>query len=209
MIYSIKEIYVTLQGEGFHAGRRAIFCRFSGCNLWDGREGTRSSAACNFCDTDFVGIDGHHGGRYNSTTLVAECLELWRNIPHRPFIVLTGGEPLLQADEVLIDAFRIANFEIAIETNGTILRRISPDWTTVSPKSGQHLALSVGDEIKLIYPQNGIDPYDFVGMGFTHFYLQPMDGPRREENTLIAAEYCLANPPWKLSLQIHKIIGMP
>jgi 7-carboxy-7-deazaguanine synthase (Cx14CxxC type) len=212
MPYQIKEIFYTLQGEGLHAGRPAVFCRFAGCNLWSGREEDRSTAVCRYCDTDFVGTNGPEGGSYASAT------ELVRAVAARwpahvggvsPFVVCTGGEPLLQLDAPLIDAFHAAGLEVAIETNGTLPAPDGIDWICVSPKAEVELLLTSGDELKLIYPQEGVDPDRFAALDFEHFLLQPMDGPARDENTLLAKEYCLSHPPWRLSLQFHKILGLP
>ena len=212
MTYSVKEIFYTLQGEGINAGRPAIFCRFSGCNLWTGREADRKSAICQFCDTDFVGTDGPGGGKFaTAETLVSAARALWpENAAHiRPFIVCTGGEPLLQLDAPLVAALHEAGFEIAIETNGTLLPPEGIDWICVSPKAGAALTLTRGDELKLVYPQQGIDPATFEKLDFTHFQLQPMDNARQQENTAKAAAYCRDHPQWRLSLQTHKFIGIP
>lgn len=210
MTYSIKEIFYTLQGEGFHTGRPAVFCRFSGCNLWSGRENDRSSAICQFCDTDFVGTNGSMGGKYSSADELAErILFQWpaNNLDNR-FVVCTGGEPLLQLDEQLIEALHKRSFEIAIETNGTILPPSGIDWVCVSPKAGASLNLHRGDELKLVIPQSGINPSDFENLEFSHFMVQPMDGPQRSENLNQAILFCLENPKWILSIQTHKIIGV-
>jgi 7-carboxy-7-deazaguanine synthase (Cx14CxxC type) len=212
--YAVKEIFLSLQGEGFHVGRSAVFCRFSGCNLWSGREADRPAAACVFCDTDFVGTDGPGGGAYTSAELLAAAIvDAWPQGPEArgaaKFLVLTGGEPLLQLDPPLLQALHAAGFEVAVETNGTVLPPPGIDWTTVSPKAGAALRLSRGDELKLVYPQPGIDPAGFVGLEFRHFFLQPLDGPGRDENTRRAVEYCLAHPRWRLSLQMHKYLGIP
>ena len=208
--YSVKEIFHTLQGEGAHAGRPAVFCRFAGCNLWSGREQDREKAVCRFCDTDFVGTDGPGGGRFETAADLARAIAAtWRGDDARRFVVCTGGEPLLQLDRALIDALHAERFEIAIETNGTLEPPAGIDWICVSPKAGSTLALSRGDELKLVYPQPGAEPERFEGLAFTHFFLQPMDGPARVENTELAVEYCLAHPRWRLSLQTHKLIGIP
>lgn len=210
MTYSIKDIFYTLQGEGFHTGRPAVFCRFSGCNLWSGRENDRSSAICQFCDTDFVGTNGSMGGKYSSADELAErILFQWpaNNLDNR-FVVCTGGEPLLQLDEQLIEALHKRSFEIAIETNGTILPPSGIDWVCVSPKAGASLNLHRGDELKLVIPQSGINPSDFENLEFSHFMVQPMDGPQRSENLNQAILFCLENPKWILSIQTHKIIGV-
>jgi 7-carboxy-7-deazaguanine synthase len=209
MTYSVKEIFYTLQGEGAQAGRAAVFCRFSGCNLWSGREEDRSSAVCRFCDTDFVGIDGTCGGKYLSAESLAQAIaEHWPLNQSNRFVVLTGGEPLLQVDAVLIAALHNLDFEIAVETNGTILPPKGIDWLCVSPKAGSLTVVAQGQELKLVYPQNGIDPEQFAALDFQNFCLQPMDGPQREQNTQAAVEYCQAHPRWKLSVQTHKWIGI-
>jgi len=209
MAYSIKEIYYTLQGEGAQTGRPAVFCRFAGCNLWSGREADRAEAVCNFCDTDFVGTDGPGGGKFETADDVATaCQRIWPG-GGKPFVVCTGGEPLLQLDAELIDAFHAAGFEVAVETNGTIPVPAGLDWTCVSPKAGADCVLTCGDELKLVYPQPGAEPERFARLDFTHFFLQPMDGPHREPNTRAAADYCLRHPQWRLSLQSHKLIGLP
>lgn len=214
MSYAVKEIFLTLQGEGFHAGRAAVFCRFSGCNLWSGREEDRSAAPCGFCDTDFLGCDGASGGNYpTAETLAAAIAALWPAGPGargaRPYLVLTGGEPLLQLDPPLLAAVRGRGFEIAIETNGTRAAPPGIDWICVSPKAGAGLAQRRGDELKLVHPQAGLDPAAFESLDFRHFFLQPLDGPQRGENTRRAVEYCLAHPRWRLSLQMHKRAGIP
>ena len=210
MSYAVKELFKTLQGEGAHAGRAAVFCRFAGCNLWSGREQDRESAVCRFCDTDFIGTDGDGGGRFPDADALAGAIErTWGSSPGPRYVVFTGGEPLLQLDPALIEAAHARGFEIAIETNGTQEPPPGVDWICVSPKAGAGLALTRGDELKLVYPQAGIDPSQLTGLGFRHFWLQPMDGPAREANTAAAAAYCLDNPPWRLSLQTHKLIGLP
>jgi len=209
MTYSIKEIFYTLQGEGRHAGRAAVFCRFTGCNLWSGRERDRASAACTFCDTDFVGINGAGGGKFRTAKdLVAAITAQWRGDRNR-FVVCTGGEPLLQLDTLLISELHASGFEIAIETNGTLEPPPGLDWICVSPKAGAALALKRGNELKLVFPQPGAEPERFEGLSFDHFLLQPMDGPTRAENTAAATAYCLAHPRWRLTLQTHKMIGIP
>ncbi|MEC9367427.1 MAG: 7-carboxy-7-deazaguanine synthase [Pseudomonadota bacterium] len=209
-MYSIKEIYFTLQGEGAQAGRAAVFCRFSGCNLWSGREEDRASAVCKFCDTDFVGMDGPRGGRFTHPEhVVGECVRAWEGAPGRRLVVFTGGEPMLQVDQQLIDAIHRDNFDIAIETNGTIAVPREIDWICVSPKAGAPLEQRSGNELKLVYPQKGIDPTSLNGLAFDHYFLQPMDGPRRKQNTQAALDFCIANPRWRLSLQTHKLIGIP
>jgi 7-carboxy-7-deazaguanine synthase (Cx14CxxC type) len=213
MSYAVKEIFYTLQGEGANTGRAAVFCRFAGCNLWTGREEDRAEAVCNFCDTDFVGTDGPGGGRFASAPEVARAVSAtWRapsSARTRPFVVCTGGEPLLQLDKELVRAFHDANVEVAIETNGTKLPPPSIDWICVSPKAGAELALTSGHELKLIFPQPGAEPEHFDGLDFRHFFLQPMDGPSRDLNIRLAVEYCLEHPQWRLSLQTHKILGIP
>ena len=209
-MYAVKEIYATLQGEGAHTGRPAVFCRFSGCNLWSGREADRSEAICDFCDTDFVGTDGVNGGRYGSAKdLARQCAELWQGAAQNRYVVLTGGEPMLQVDEALIAALHNQGFEIGIETNGTLTVPRSIDWICVSPKAGAALAQTSGDELKLVYPQPGAVPREFEGLEFKHFYLQPMDGPATDANTEAAVDFCRRNPQWRLSLQTHKLIGLP
>ena len=209
-MYAVKEIFYTLQGEGAQAGTPAVFCRFAGCNLWSGREADRASAACNFCDTDFVGTDGSGGGRFANAAEVADAVE--REWPagmatHR-LVVCTGGEPLLQLDAPLVAAFHERGFRIAVETNGTVPAPAGLDWVCVSPKATQALAIEHGDELKLVYPQPEAPPERFAALDFRHFFLQPMDGPAREANTRAAIDYCLRHPRWRLSLQSHKIIGI-
>ncbi len=209
MSYSVKEMYYSLQGEGINVGRPAVFCRFAGCNLWSGREQNREHAICKFCDTDFVGVDGPGGGRFGSAEeLVWAAAAQWPDVPGKPFIVLTGGEPLLQADEELLKALRGAGFEVAVETNGTQPVPEGIDWLTVSPKAGTILGVRGGDELKLVYPQKGAEPHRFEKLEFKHWLLQPMDGPDREANTRAAIEYCKSHPRWRLSLQTHKILGI-
>jgi len=210
MSYAVKEIFYTLQGEGGHAGRAAVFCRFSGCNLWSGREADRATAICQFCDTDFVGVDGTGGGKFDSPQALAAAIEAqWpANPAGKRFVVCTGGEPLLQIDAPLIDALHQVNFEIAVETNGTIAAPPGLDWVCVSPKAGAEFVQRSGDELKLVFPQDGADPADFESLAFRHFFLQPMDGPRREENTQFVLDYCLDHPHWRLSLQTHKLLGI-
>ena len=211
--YAVKEIYFTLQGEGFHTGRPAVFLRFAGCNLWTGREEDRATAVCNFCDTDFVGVNGPGGGKFPTPEGLADAvLQEWDHntaAHHDKFTVLTGGEPLLQLDAPLIAALHAADFEIAIETNGTLPTPDGVDWVCVSPKAGADFLQRSGDELKIVYPQNGLDPADFLHLDFIHFFLQPMDGPDVTRNTELAARYCDAHPPWKLSLQTHKIFNLP
>jgi len=207
--YTVKEIFYTLQGEGFHVGRPAVFCRFSGCNLWTGREADRADAVCQFCDTDFVGT-GPDGGRFATPEALADAVKAaWPgNAGGRPFVVCTGGEPLLQLDELLVDALHARGFEIAIETNGTQLPPRGIDWICVSPKVRADLVLANGNELKLVYPQEGGEPARFEGLAFDHFFLQPMDGPNLVENIQAAVRYCLLHPRWRLSLQTHKLIGL-
>lgn len=209
-MYSIKEIYYTLQGEGVQAGRPAVFCRFAGCNLWTGREADRATAVCRFCDTDFVGTDGPGGGRFDAPeSLAAAVAAAWPGPDGTPLVVCTGGEPLLQLDDDLVAAFQAEGFEVAVETNGTQRPPRGLDWICVSPKAGAPLVLTAGDELKLVFPQAGIDPADFEGLAFEHFLLQPMDGPRLAEHIQSAIQYCLAHPGWRLSLQTHKLVGLP
>jgi 7-carboxy-7-deazaguanine synthase len=210
MIYSVKEIFYTLQGEGANAGRPAVFCRFSGCNLWNGREADRSSAICRFCDTDFVGTDGTQGGKFTDAESLADAIEKQWPVAHqrRRFVVLTGGEPLLQVDSALIHALHARGFFIAVETNGTVAPPANIDWLCVSPKAGTQLAVSGGQELKLVFPQVGAEPDLFSELAFEHFFLQPMDGPLQSENTVKAVAHCQANPLWSLSVQTHKIIGI-
>jgi 7-carboxy-7-deazaguanine synthase len=210
MTYSVKEIFLTLQGEGGQAGRVAVFCRFAGCNLWTGREQDRASAVCRFCDTDFVGTDGPGGGKFASAeTLAAAVAAAWEGPPENRLVVLTGGEPLLQVDPALIEALHRAGFAIALETNGTIAAPPGIDWVCVSPKADAALAQTTGQELKLVYPQDGVDPARFEALAFERFALQPMDGPDREAATRAAIAYCLAHPRWRLSLQTHKYLGIP
>lgn len=212
MSYMVKEIFYTLQGEGAHTGRPAVFCRFAGCNLWSGREADRAGATCNFCDTDFVGTDGPGGGRFaTAADLAARVADSWLGAPGqgRPYVVCTGGEPLLQLDEAAVDALHGVGFEVAVETNGTQPAPAGLDWICVSPKADAPLTLTGGDELKLVYPQPGVDPAQFDALQFPHRFLQPMDGPRLDENTAAAAAYCLSHPAWRLSIQTHKLIGLP
>jgi 7-carboxy-7-deazaguanine synthase len=207
--YAIKEIFLTLQGEGAHAGRASVFCRFSGCNLWSGREQDRSSAICKFCDTDFVGTDGTLGGRYGSADQLADTVAAqWTGANANRYVVLTGGEPLLQVDTPLIDALHARGFEIGIETNGTIAPPEGMDWICVSPKAGADLVVRGGHELKLVYPQQGAAPEGYLGLAFERFSLQPMDGPDLTANTARAVDYCLRHPQWRLSVQTHKTLGI-
>ncbi|MGA3132338.1 MAG: 7-carboxy-7-deazaguanine synthase [Terracidiphilus sp.] len=210
-MYSVKEIFYTLQGEGAHTGRAAVFCRFAGCNLWSGREADRPSAICQFCDTDFADTNGPGGGKFTlAADLAAAVMEAWpTDDTGARFVVCTGGEPLLQMDEFLIDALHAHDFEIAVETNGTIAAPRGLDWICVSPKAGTELKQRTGDELKLVFPQASADPATFESLAFRHFFLQPMDGPLREANTQAALHYCLAHPRWRLSLQTHKLLGIP
>jgi 7-carboxy-7-deazaguanine synthase len=211
--YQVKEIYYTLQGEGANTGRAAVFCRFAGCNLWTGLEEDRAAAVCNFCDTDFVGVDGPGGGRFASAESLADAVASHWPADHstaaRPLVVCTGGEPLLQLDEPLVRALHDAGFEIAVETNGTRLPPPGLDWICVSPKAGAELVLKAGDELKLVFPQAGIEPDQYEALDFRWFFLQPMDGPECERNTQLAIRYCLEHPRWRLSLQTHKLLNLP
>ena len=209
MSYSVKEIYYTLQGEGAQTGRAAVFLRFAGCNLWSGLERDRKTATCRFCDTDFVGTDGPGGGRFSDAESLASAVAAqWPNDKYaQPYVVCTGGEPLLQLDEALIAALHACGFEIGIETNGTLTPPRGIDWICVSPKADAPLVLSKGDELKLVYPQEGAPPERYARLDFAHFFLQPMDSATREANAAAAADYCLAHPQWRLSLQTHKLIG--
>lgn len=214
MTYAVKEIFYTLQGEGAQAGRAAVFCRFAGCNLWTGHERDRATAVCQFCDTDFVGTDGPGGGKFKDATSLASAVrETWDRgagaAEGRPFVVCTGGEPLLQIDPPLIEALHRRGLEIAVETNGTQLAPAGLDWICVSPKAGAQLVQLRGSELKLVFPQQGAEPGRFRSLDFRHFFLQPMDGPDRESNTRLAVEYCMAHPEWRLSLQTHKLLGIP
>jgi len=211
-MYAVKEIYYTLQGEGAQTGRAAVFCRFGGCNLWSGRDQDRAEAACDFCDTDFVGIDGPGGGKFaQAEALAGACRLAWSgNSGTRPFVVLTGGEPMLQVDEPLIAALHAEGFEIAIETNGTIAVPRAIDWICVSPKAGAPLVQRSGDELKLVYPQTALDPRDVEALEFAHFLLQPLDaGSKSAANLRATIDYCRAHPKWRLSLQTHKLVGLP
>ena len=209
MSYAVKEIFLTLQGEGAHTGRAAVFCRFAGCNLWSGREEDRASANCRFCDTDFVGTDGTLGDRYASADELADVVAAqWTGDDSNRYVVLTGGEPLLQVDGPLIAALHARKFSIAVETNGTIKPPEGLDWICVSPKASDGLTLRQGHELKLVYPQEGAEPEDFADLAFERFSLQPMDGPDVIENTARAVAYCLRHPQWRLSLQTHKTLGI-
>lgn len=213
--YSVKECFYTLQGEGAQTGRAAVFLRFAGCNLWSGLERDRASAVCRFCDTDFIGVDGDGGGKFATAELVAEHVaKMWgAALPGRrpavPYVVCTGGEPLLQLDEELIAALHAKGFEVAVETNGTVAAPASLDWICVSPKSTAELKQTRGSELKLVYPQADAMPERFAGLAFDNFFLQPLDGPEREANTAACIAYCLKHPQWRLSLQTHKVTGIP
>ena len=211
MAYAVKEIFFTLQGEGANSGRTAVFCRFSGCNLWSGQEEDRATAVCTFCDTEFVGVDGVNGGKYRSAEeLVAQVERTWlATDKNRRFVVCTGGEPLLQMDSALIEALHDRGFEVAVETNGTVTAPARLDWICVSPKAGSTVIQRTGDELKLVFPQSGAEPREFEDWDFDHFFLQPMDGPQIGENTARAVQYCLEHPQWRLSLQKHKVIRIP
>jgi 7-carboxy-7-deazaguanine synthase len=209
-VYSVKEIFYTLQGEGANAGTPAVFLRFAGCNLWSGREKHRATAVCRFCDTEFVGTNGAGGGKFGSAAALALAVEAkWPTARTGRFVVCTGGEPLLQLDAGLVEALHAKGFRIAIETNGTLAAPEGVDWTCVSPKAGAALVQRHGNELKLVYPQPGAEPERYADLDFGHFFLQPMDGPRRVENTELAASYCMRHPSWRLSLQVHKLIGIP
>jgi len=211
MTYAVKEVYYTLQGEGGQSGRAAVFCRFAGCNLWSGREADRASAVCQFCDTDFVGTDGPGGGKFDTPSTLAEHIaQHWpAGLPGRPLVVCTGGEPLLQLDEPLIDALHAQGFEVAVETNGTQPAPAGLDWICVSPKAEAPLVLTRGHELKLVYPQPAALPERFAELDFELFFLQPMDGLEQRRNTRLAIDYCLAHPQWRLSVQAHKTVGIP
>ncbi|TMJ20523.1 MAG: 7-carboxy-7-deazaguanine synthase [Alphaproteobacteria bacterium] len=209
MAYAVKEVFKTLQGEGAQAGRAAVFCRFAGCNLWSGREQDRATAICTFCDTDFVGMDGTGGSRFADAEALADAIEAeWAGSRARRYVVLTGGEPLLQVDEALIDALHDREFEVGVETNGTIAAPAGLDWICVSPKADAELVLREGDELKLVYPQETARPEQFEGLAFRHFFLQPMDSPTAVANLAATISYCTENPRWRLSLQSHKMIGI-
>ena len=209
MSYAVKEIFLTLQGEGMQAGRRAVFLRFSGCNLWSGREQDRAKAHCTFCDTDFVGTDGENGGRYpDAEGLAAKAEALWGE-GERRLVVITGGEPMLQLDEALIAALHARGFEVAAETNGTLPATPGIDWICVSPKAGTEVVQRSGNELKLVWPQEGVDPEALLGWGFDHYLIQPMDGANRDSAKAAAIDFVLKNPRWRLSLQTHKLLGLP
>ena len=210
MAYAVKELFKTLQGEGARAGRAAVFCRFTGCNLWSGRERDRAAATCRFCDTDFVGTDGTGGGRFADAADLAEAIaRTWGTGREHRYVVFTGGEPLLQLDAALVGAVHAAGFEVAVETNGSLEPPAGVDWICVSPKAGADWVLRQGHELKLVYPQPSLGPEDLEGLPFAHFWLQPMDGPERAANTARAVAYCRDHPRWRLSLQTHKLIGIP
>jgi 7-carboxy-7-deazaguanine synthase len=208
--FVVKEIFKTLQGEGAQAGRAAVFCRFAGCNLWSGREEDRSTAVCRFCDTDFVGSDGPGGGRFPTAVSLADAIaRVWGEDCGGRFVVFTGGEPLLQLDSELIDAVRSRGFFTAIETNGTLEAPAVLDWICVSPKAGTNIRQTAGQELKLVFPQAGLSPEQFERLDFQNFFLQPMDGPEVARNTKLAIQYCLTHPKWRISLQTHKLMGIP
>jgi 7-carboxy-7-deazaguanine synthase (Cx14CxxC type) len=206
--YAVKEIFLTLQGEGMQAGRRAVFLRFAGCNLWSGREQDRATAQCNFCDTDYVGLDGENGGRYDAAGRAAKVEALWGK-GDLPLVVITGGEPMLQLDAALIEALHARGFEIAVETNGTLPAPDGIDWICVSPKAGTDVVQRFGDELKLVWPQAGVDPQELLGWDFRHFLIQPMDCAEAEAARQAAIDYVLGHPEWRLSLQTHKLLGLP
>ena len=210
MSYSVKEIYHSIQGEGANTGRVAVFLRFAGCNLWSGREEDRDTATCRFCDTEFVGTDGPGGGKFqDAEALAAAVLDAWDGGGEDRFVVCTGGEPFLQLDSELIDALHNRSFEVAVETNGTLAAPAGLDWICVSPKADADFVLQRGDELKVVFPQLGMDPAELDGLEFDRFFLQPMDGPDRDRNTELAIQYCLEHPKWELSLQTHKLLGLP
>lgn len=210
MTYSVKEIFLTLQGEGGQAGKAAVFCRFAGCNLWSGREQDRAKAVCTFCDTDFVGTDGENGGKFATAEDLAAAVEAqWTGGPDDRLVVCTGGEPFLQLDEAAIKALHARGFQIAVETNGTIAAAPGVDWICVSPKADAPVVQTSGQELKLVFPQEKAMPERFADLDFERFYLQPMDGPDRDANTQLAVAYCLSHPQWRLSVQTHKYLGLP
>jgi 7-carboxy-7-deazaguanine synthase len=209
MAYAVKEIFYSLQGEGANTGRAAAFCRFAGCNLWSGREQDRHNAVCRFCDTDFLGTDGPGGGRYETAEAVVDAIaDVWTGKYGNRLVVCTGGEPILQLDASLIEELHARDFRIAVETNGTLPIAPEIDWVCVSPKSDARLVVKAGDELKLVYPQRGIDPDELLGLAFDHFFLQPMDGPDLAANTQAVTDYCLSDPRWRVSLQTHKVLGI-
>jgi 7-carboxy-7-deazaguanine synthase (Cx14CxxC type) len=209
MSYAVKEIFLTLQGEGMQTGRRAVFLRFAGCNLWTGLERDRATAICSFCDTDFVGLDGENGDRYEAGALAARVAALWGAAEERRLVVITGGEPMLQLDAALIDALHAVGFEIAVETNGTLPAPAGLDWICVSPKAGTDVVQRSGDELKLVWPQPGIDPEPLLGWDFRHFLIQPMDCAEAEAARAAAIAYVEDHPGWRLGLQTHKLLGLP
>jgi 7-carboxy-7-deazaguanine synthase len=212
MSYAVKEIFLTLQGEGVHAGRRAVFLRFAGCNLWTGREEDRASATCQFCDTDFVGMDGENGGRYEATALAAKVAKLWGEANANRYVVMTGGEPMLQVDDAIIDALHGQGFNIAIESNGTIAAHPGIDWVCISPKAGSEIVQRSGDELKLVWPQSGSYTQAMESWDFANFLIQPMDSGSPESNAAnieAATRFVMSHPKWRLSLQNHKILGLP
>ena len=210
MTYSVKEIFLTLQGEGGQAGKAAVFCRFAGCNLWTGREQDRHKAVCTFCDTDFVGTDGEGGGKFATADALADAVEAaWTGGPNDRLVVCTGGEPLLQLDTPAIDALHARGFMIACESNGTVVAPTGIDWVCISPKADAPVVQTSGQELKLVYPQDKALPERFAHLDFERFYLQPMDGPDRDRNTQLAVAYCLSHPQWRLSVQTHKYLGLP
>lgn len=210
MTYSVKEIFLTLQGEGGQAGKAAVFCRFSGCNLWSGREQDRAKAVCTFCDTDFVGTDGENGGKFATADALAAAVEAqWTGGPDDRLVVCTGGEPFLQLDEAAIEALHARGFSIAVESNGTLAAPPGIDWICVSPKADAPVVQTSGQELKLVFPQDKAMPERFAALDFERFYLQPMDGPDRDRNTQLAVAYCLSHPQWRLSVQTHKYLGLP
>ena len=206
--YTVKEIFYTLQGEGYNAGKAAIFCRFTGCNLWNGKEKDRKKSICSFCDTDFLGTDGALGGQYSLENLVNKITKLWPQYKKNKFVVFTGGEPLLQLDQLLIDRLKNNNFKVAVETNGTILPPLRIDWICVSPKAKSNFILKKANEIKVVYPQENLDPKKYEKLNFDHFYIQPLYNKNLKENNKKAIEFILNNPSWKLSVQSHKYIGV-
>jgi 7-carboxy-7-deazaguanine synthase len=208
-MYSVKEIFLSLQGEGINSGKTAVFCRFSGCNLWSGRERDRATAVCHFCDTDFIGTDGAGGGKYADAMLLAHTLfQYWPDQNQSPFVVLSGGEPLLQLDLPLLNALHQYGFIVAVESNGTLVAPSGIDWLCVSPKAGSALVQTCGDELKLVYPQTGLDPATLTHLDFSHFILQPLDGAQHAYHTRLALDYCLAHPRWRLGMQTHKLLGI-
>ena len=210
MTYSVKEIFLTLQGEGGQAGKAAVFCRFSGCNLWSGREQDRAKAVCSFCDTDFVGTDGENGGKFATADDLAAAVEAqWTGGPDDRLVVCTGGEPFLQLDEAAIEALHARGFQIAVESNGTLPAPPGIDWICISPKADAPVVQTSGQELKLVFPQDKAMPERFAALNFERFYLQPMDGPDRDRNTQLAVAYCLSHPQWRLSVQTHKYLGLP